>query len=109
MAAGDTIRTLRIRTSTGLTTPYGDEVRLTEERYDDGRVAIRATGVGTGHQGWLSADEPDMPLAPGEFLVDRWNEPIALADTAEAAGLFEDTGRTVRVRLVNYPVWRLRR
>jgi hypothetical protein len=29
-------------------------------------------------------------------------------DGAEKAGLFVDTGRTVRIRLVNYPVWRLR-
>lgn len=87
---------------------YGDQVRLLERRVADGRVAIEAVSLATGHRGRLSADQPKAKLATGEFLVDVWTEPIALMDGAERAGLFVDTGRTLRIRLVNYPIWRLR-
>lgn len=87
---------------------YGDQVRLIERRSANGRVAIEAVSLATGHRGWLSADKPKVQLAPGEFLVDGYTQPISLMDGADKAGLFIDTGRKVRISLVNYPVWRLR-
>jgi hypothetical protein len=109
MASGRVIGIIRIEPNeSNAYGRYGDQVQLIERRSSGGRVAIEAVSLATGHRGWLSAEKPKVQLAPGEFLVDGYTQPISLMDGADRAGLFVDTGRKVRISLVNYRVWRLR-
>jgi hypothetical protein len=99
MTTGDTLATITL---------HDEPVRLIEQAYANGRMAISAVGADGSSWGTLTVNLPDVALADGEMAIKNWSENAEMAEAAMATGAFVDTGRTIRVNFVAAPVWTLR-
>lgn len=86
---------------------YRGRFRLVLGRYPNGRRSVSVVDESGDVCGSLTIDTPSIEIADDELLIDEWNEPSAIVRAAAATGVFVDTGRNGRHRLVNYAIWQL--
>lgn len=82
------------------------DIRLVESKYTNNRLAIEAYCTDSGERfGVVTTNLANEELKDGEFFVRIHSEGV-WAKQLLAAGVFEDTGRTVASGFVDIPVWR---
>jgi len=87
---------------------YGSRynIRLVADRYQNGRLAIRALGE-DGPYGVLTVNIPEVPLLAHHVLIKTWNENAPLAGAALSTGCFIDTGMRVQTGYVEASIWKV--
>ena len=84
------------------------ECGLEFSKYQNGRIAILLVDTTDGSPvTTASVNLPDEPLNDGEVFIKDWSENQGVLAALVAAGIVEDTGRTVRTGFVQANIVRI--